>query len=95
MKSPYTIQKPECEWGGLTLDEIRYARALTETRIMISKEVLASRTESVFSGKAINSNARTIMGRMLGALSWLDYGLIALRMSSKLSGILSRRKRNK
>lgn len=72
MKNQYTIQKPECEWGGLTLDEIRYARALTETRIMISREVLASRTEAVFSGKAINSNARSIMGRMLGALSWLD-----------------------
>lgn len=93
MKSKYSIQRPECEWGGLTLDEIRYARALTETRILISREVLASRTESVLSGKAINSNARSMMGRMLGALSWLDYGLIALRMGSKLGGIFQRRKK--
>lgn len=80
------------EWEGLTLDEIRYARALTETRILISREILASRTQETFNGKGLGSNARTLMGRMLGALSWLDIGLISLRVSSKLIGILRHRK---
>lgn len=93
MKSKYAIKKPECEWDGLTLDEIRYARALTETRIMISREVLSARTHGVLSGKAINSNAQSMMGRMLGALSWLDYGVIALRVTSKLRSMFSRNKK--
>lgn len=93
MKSRYAIKKPECEWEGLTLDEIRYARALTETRVMISKEILAARTRNVVSGEAINTNARTMMGRMLGALSWLDYGLIALRVGSRLTSIFHHNKK--
>ena len=92
MKSNYTINKPECEWGGLTLDEIRYARALTQTRILISREILAQRTRSTFNGNAMGTASRSLMGRMLGALSWLDYGLIALRVSSKLLGMYRRRR---
>lgn len=94
MKSRYAIKKPECEWEGLTLDEIRYARALTETRILIAREVLATRTRNVVSGEAINSNARTMMGRMLGALSWLDYGLIAVRVGARLAAMFHRGKKN-
>ena len=77
MKSNYTIKRPEMEWEGLTLDEIRYARALTETRILISREIFAAHLHDTISGKALGHNARTMMGRMLGALSWLDIGLIA------------------
>lgn len=94
MKSKYAIKKPECEWDGLTLDEIRYARALTETRIMISREVLSSRTQNVISGKAISANAQTMMGRMLGALSWLDYGIIAIRVTSRLRSMFGRKSKN-
>ncbi len=92
MKSNYAINKPECEWGGLTLDEVRYARALTQTRILISREILAQRARSTFGGNAMGTASRSLMGRMLGALSWLDYGLIALRVSSKLFGMYRRRK---
>lgn len=80
------------EWEGLSLDEIRYARALTETRILISREILAGRVQDTFNGKGLGGNARTLMGRMLGALSWLDIGLISLRVGSKLIGIFRHRK---
>lgn len=92
MKGNYSIKRPEMEWDGLTLDEIRYARALTETRILISREILATRMQETFAGKGLGSNAKTIMGRMLGALSWLDIGLISLRVGSKLIGIFRHRK---
>lgn len=78
------------EWEGLTLDEIRYARALTETRIMISREILGARLRNTVNGNALGSNARTLMGRMLGALSWLDIALITLRFGSKLTGMFRR-----
>lgn len=92
MKGNYTIKKPEQEWEGLTLDEVRYARALTETRILISREILAARAKSTLQGRALGSGGRSMLGRMLGALSVLDYGLIALRVGSKLLGIFRRRK---
>lgn len=91
MKNNYSIKRPEMEWDGLTLDEIRYARALTETRIMISREILGSRLRDTVNGKALGNNARSLMGRMLGALSWLDIGLIALRVGSKVTGMFRRR----
>ncbi len=87
MKSKYNIKRPEMEWDGLTLDEIRYARALTETRIMISRELLGTRVQQTLNGKGLGTNARTLMGRMLGTLSWLDIGLISLRVGSKVAGI--------
>lgn len=92
MKSKYSIKRPEMEWDGLSLDEIRYARALTETRIMISREILATRVQDTFAGKGLGNNARTLMGRMLGALSWLDIGLISLRVGSKIAGIFRHKK---
>lgn len=92
MKNNYSIQKPECEWEGLTLDEIRYARALTETRILISREILAQRAKATFHGDSMGTSSRSLMGRMLGAISWLDYGLIALRVTSKLFGIFRHKK---
>lgn len=93
MKSNYSIKRPETEWEGLTLDEIRYARALTQTRIMISRELLANGLNDTVNGRALGTHARTMMGRMLGALSWLDIGLISLRVGSRLAGIVRKRRR--
>lgn len=92
MKGSYSIKKPEQEWEGLTLDEIRYARALTETRIMISREIVGARFRSTLSGNATGTGGRSLMSRMLGALSWLDYGLLALRIGAKAAGIFRHRK---
>lgn len=91
--SKYTITKPECQWDGLTLDEIRYARALTQTRILISREILGQRAKSTFNGNDMSTNGRTLLGRMLGALSWIDYGLIGLRIGSKVLGMFHRKRR--
>lgn len=93
MKSTYNLRKPEAEWDGLTLDEIRYARALTRARIDISKEMISARTNALMNGRAAGTENKTMLGRMLGALSWMDYGLIALRIGSKLSGLFRRRRK--
>lgn len=92
MKTTYNINKPEAEWEGLTLDELRYARALTRARIDISREMLAARTNAIFKGRTEGTQGKTMLGRMLGALNWLDYGLIALRIGTKVSGMFRRRK---
>lgn len=93
MKTKYNISRPEAEWEGLTLDEIRYARALTCARIEISREMLATRTRSMFSGSNPATASSTLLGRMLGALNWIDYGLIAMRVASKARQIFRKNKR--
>lgn len=84
----YTIHKPEQEWKGLTLDEIRYARALTETRILISREIVGARAKATFNG----SGGRSLVGRMFGSLSLMDYGVFALRIGSKFFKLFRRKK---
>ena len=93
MKTPYNINKPEVEWDGLTLDEIRYARALTSARIDISREMLAARTNAIMAGRSQGTEGRTMLGRMLGALNWIDYGLIAIRLGSKISTLFGRKRK--
>ncbi|MDE6145476.1 MAG: hypothetical protein K2F96_04290, partial [Muribaculaceae bacterium] len=68
------------------------ARALTQARIDISREMLATRANAIFHGRSNGTGGKTMVGRMLGALNWLDYGLIAVRVGSKLTGIFRRRK---
>ncbi len=92
MKSKYSIKRPEAEWEGLTLDEIRYARALTETRILISREILSSRFHNTLAGKVTRSSSRSLLGRMFSGLSWLDISLLALRFGSKATGLFRRKR---
>ncbi len=91
MKSKYSIKRPETEWEGLTLDEIRYARALTETRILISREILGSRFRNTLGGKIASASSRSMIGRMFSGLSWLDLGLMTLRLGSKVTGFFRRK----
>lgn len=92
MKSKYSIKRPEAEWDGLTLDEIRYARALTQTRILISREILAARFQNTLAGKVARRNSRSFIGKMLGNLSWIDLSLLALRFGSKATGLFRRKR---
>lgn len=91
MKSKYSIKRPETEWEGLTLDEIRYARALTQTRILISREILGARFHKTLGGKISSTSSRSFIGRMLSGLSWLDLGLLTFRLGSKVTGLFRRR----
>lgn len=92
MKQTYKINKPEAEWEGLTLDEMRYARALTQARIEICREMISTRVNAIYHGRSVGTGGKTMIGKMFGALNWIDYGLIAIRLSSKLSGIFRRRR---
>ena len=92
MKPTYKFSNPEVEWDGQTLDEIRYARALTNARIDICREMIAARANAIYQGRSAGTGGKTMVGRMLGALNWIDYGLIAMRLSTKLSGIFRRRR---
>ncbi len=89
----HKFQQQQTEWKGMTLDEIRYARVINEMRILMSKERLSGSTQNLVNGNIFSSRSRSMVGRMLGALSWLDYGLIAIRLTSKFSNILRHKRK--
>ncbi|MDE7389309.1 MAG: hypothetical protein K2M97_08690 [Muribaculaceae bacterium] len=80
----YTIKKDESDWGGLTLDELRYARAITRTRIDITKQILFLQGRQIFDGQFSGTGSRTMLGRMFSALNYMDYALIAMRFGGRL-----------
>ena len=79
-------------WKGLSLDEIRYQRALTEIRIEISKEKLKTSAQGLTPNSIKGFKSKSILSKMLGALSWIDYGVMAITIGSKLRKILNRNK---
>ncbi len=87
----YKLNATDREWKGLTLNEIRYARAILGARIDISREILSANASAIFSGKGATSSS-SLLGRMLGALNWVDYSLIALRVGQRAVQIFRRRK---
>lgn len=80
----YPIKKEEPAWGGLTLDELRYARAITRTRIDITKQIIALQGRQIFDGQFSGTGSRTMLGRMFSALNYMDYALIAMRFGSRM-----------
>lgn len=71
-------RKPETEWPGMTLDELRYQRALTLARIEIAKELIMIQGNQLYHGKIAGpSQRRGVLGRMLSTLSIVDYAMLA------------------
>lgn len=80
----YSIKNEDPDWGGLTLDELRYARAMTQTRIEITRQIIGLQGRQIFDGQFSGTGSRTILGRMFAALNYMDYALIAMRFGSKM-----------
>ena len=72
------------EWKGYTLEEIRYARAYTAARMELNRERLAARAVDV-QKNGLNPNvSKGVLGKMLGAFSYIDIALLAWRVGRKL-----------
>lgn len=84
------VKKNDPDWDGLTLDEMRYARALTMTRIEISRQLIAAQGRMIFNGEMPGTGKKTLMGKMLASINVIDYALIAMRVGSKLFGLYRR-----
>lgn len=73
------------KWRGYTLDELRYRRALTEVAIEIEKgrmaRAVSGSVPDVLKGR---SSGRFMLSRLLGALSYMDYMVLAWRLLRKI-----------
>lgn len=100
--------KQKNNWKGYTLDELRYERLLNMARIEIENERMMHRIKLMYpGGKADNSstvsaatsllgsNTGNIVKKMLGALNYFDYALIAFRVGKQIVNTFKRFKRAK
>lgn len=72
------------EWKGYTLEEIRYARAYTAARMELNRERLAARVVDIQKNGLNPAVSKGILGKMLGAFSYIDIALLAWRVGRKL-----------
>jgi len=77
----------EKEWGGYTYDELKSQLRLTRTRIDLNKSIVMAQSQMLMQKKA---NSVSMFRRMLGALDYFDYGLMAYKMARRLYKIFNR-----
>lgn len=81
-------------WEGYNLEELRCQRALVNARIMIAQHHLGEDVEKVrntFNGHTKTTH-NTMLGRMIGALSYMDWIMLGIGLYKKLSPLLNRHK---
>lgn len=71
----------EKEWSGYSYEELKFQLLLTRTRIEINKNMMMAHSQMLMHKK---SRPISIFSRALGALDYLDYGIIAYKMVRKL-----------
>ena len=81
--------KKNSQWRGYTLEEIRFQRMLTVMRIEISRQNLLKQLEPYTSG---NRMAGTLVGRIAGALNFMDYAMLAITVGRRLYSMFHRNK---
>ncbi len=91
------MQKPlphhSDDWNGYTLDELRYYRAYTAARIEISSDRLKSRVGQVAKNGKKGFAPSGVIGKLLGAMSYVDLGLIVWKIAATSFRLFRRIKR--
>ena len=72
------------EWKGYTLEEIRYARAYTAARMELNRERLTARARDMQKTGLKPGVSKGMLGKMLGAFSYIDIALLSWRVGRKL-----------
>lgn len=75
------------EWDGYSYDELRLQLLLTRTRIELNKSMVLEHGQNLMQRK---SRPVSIMGRMLGALDYLDYGVLAYKLGRTIFKLFKR-----
>lgn len=69
-------------WRGYSLEELRYRRALNEVAIEIEKDKIK---RQISDSLPRNDTGATMLSRALGALTYMDYVILAFRLIARLS----------
>lgn len=76
-----SLERVEKEWGGYTYEELKFQLLLTRTRIELNKSMMMAQSQSMMQKKA---KSASMVSRMLGALDYFDYGVMAYKVVRRL-----------
>lgn len=77
-------------WGGYTMEQLRYERAMTEVRIELEKEWLALGGRGGRRGGATAS--QPTRQRLAAMLSYVDYVVLGVKLWRRLAPLFGRGK---
>ncbi len=76
-----SVGQVEKAWGGYTYEQLKFQILLTHTRIEFNKSMMLSQSQQMMQKK---SRSTSIVTRMLGALDYIDYGVMAFKVVNRL-----------
>lgn len=77
-------------WGGYTLHELNYTRAVTLAHIELERERITMDANRLQRGNFFFS--RSMFSRILGMVGYADFIVIGIRLWQKISPLFHRRK---
>lgn len=77
---PVSIVDESREWKGLTLEDIRYRRAINHVRLEIEKERLMSATSQLVGNTTQGLFSSSMARKLFSGFSYLDYGVLAFQV---------------
>lgn len=78
-------------WNGYNIDELRYQRALNLARREMLMQQLKTVGDDISKGYPILSNQQTILEKIASSLTYVDYGIMAFTIFSKVRKLFSRK----
>lgn len=70
-------------WRGYTLDELRFRRVLSLTRLELQRESVEQQFDNLRKGRSADGTAGW-MSKMLGAFNYFDYAVFAFTIGRKI-----------
>ena len=80
-KETDSVAQVEKEWGGYTYEQLKFQILLTQTRIEFNKNMMLAQSQQMMQKKA---HSASMLTRMLGALDYIDYGVMEFNLGRRL-----------
>lgn len=77
---PVSICDESREWKGLTLEDIRYRRAINHVKMEIEKERLMSETSQLVGNTTQGLFSSSMARKLFSGFSYLNYGVLAFQV---------------
>lgn len=80
-------------WGGMSLDDLRFQRALNHARREIVGAQLHQLGKELSGGQILKTTGSGIVSRLLSTLNYFDYAVLAFNIISKVRRVWPRKSR--
>ncbi|MCM1503613.1 MAG: hypothetical protein NC127_00245 [Muribaculum sp.] len=77
---PASISDTPRQWKGLTLEDIRYRRAINHVKMEIEKERLLSQTSQLVGNTTQGIMSSSMARKLFSGFSYIDYGVLAFQL---------------